>query len=400
MGVTVREKIQGSDVWWIFINHKGKRASKKAGSKKAAKESAAKIEREIALERFNLRTAQVERVPTFEEYAEKWLSGYVAANLKPATYCSYKCVLENHLLPAFGEQPMNAITREAVKEFLYQKKGTGLSARSVELIGVTLGVIFNHAKEDGIVTVNPAERIGRVIKVEKGKRHVADFLTVDELGVFLRTAKKHYPRFYPAFALATLTGMRRGEVAALQWDDLDQLGKFIVVQRNEWLGRILSPKNGKTRRVDASDQLLAILQEHRRAMAAEALRHGRPMSEYIFENEAKKDEDRGGFSSGYLWEVFKKVLKKAGMRSVRLHDLRHSYASALIANGESLAYVRDQLGHADISMTVNKYGHLVPGANRAAVNRLGDQIGLGITGVPAPPLHPAVDEMPQVAVSE
>jgi integrase len=400
MGVTVREKVPGSDVWWIYINHKGKRASKKVGSKRAAKETAVKIEKEIALERFNLQAAQVERVPTFEEYAEKWLSGYVEANLKPATCCSYKSGLKIHLLPVFGAMPINEITREAVKEFLYEKKATGLSARSVELIGVTLGVIFNHAKEDGIVMVNPAEKIGKVIKVEKGKRHVADFLTVEELGLFLRTARKHYPRFYPAFALAALTGMRRGEVAALQWDDIDWHGKFIVVQRNEWLGRILSPKNGKTRRVDASDQLLAILQEHRRSMAAESLRLGRPMSEYMFENEAKKDEDRGGFSSGYLWEVFKKILKKAGMRSVRLHDLRHSYASALIANGESLAYVRDQLGHADISMTVNKYGHLVPGANRDAVNRLGDQIGLGITGVSAPPAHPAVDGSTQVAVSE
>ena len=155
MGVTVREKIPGSDEWWIFINHKGKRASKRAGTKRAAKESAVKIEKEIALERFNLQAAHVERVPTFEKYAEKWLSGYVEANLKPATCCSYKSGLKIHLLPVFGAMPINEITREAVKEFLYEKKATGLSARSVELIGVTLGVIFNHAKEDGVVLVNP-----------------------------------------------------------------------------------------------------------------------------------------------------------------------------------------------------------------------------------------------------
>ena len=81
MGVTVREKVPGSDEWWIFVNHKGKRTSKRAGSKRAAKESAVKIEKEIALERFNLQAAQVERVPTFEEYAEKWLSGQLYRSL-------------------------------------------------------------------------------------------------------------------------------------------------------------------------------------------------------------------------------------------------------------------------------------------------------------------------------
>ncbi len=68
--------------------------------------------------------------------------------------------------------------------------------------------------------------------------------------------------------------------------------------------------------------------------------------------------------------VLKRILEKAELRHIRIHDLRHTFASLLIQNGESLAYVRDQMGHASITLTVDTYGHLVPGSNRAAVDRL------------------------------
>ena len=382
MGVRVREKVEGSGEWWMFISHAGQRTSKKVGSRHAAKEAAKKIEREIALERFNLQEQQYRTATTFQEYAGKWLAGYVSTNLKPATYDCYKKGLQKHVFPVFGATTIGEITREAVKEFLYAKRASGLSARSVELIGVTMGVIFNHAKEDGIVTYNPAERIGKVVKVEKGKRHVADFLNADEARIFLETVLKHYPWLYPTFTTAILTGMRRGELAALQWGDIDWQGRFLTVQRNEYQGKVQSTKSGKARRIDLSDSLVRILGEHRRKVAEEVLKKGSKMPEFVFTSE------EGEFRSGnWVWEQFTKANKKSGLRRIRLHDLRHTFASLLIANGESLAYVRDQLGHADIGMTVNKYGHLVPGANRQAMNLLDGQIGLGITGISAPQAH-------------
>jgi len=382
MGVRVREKVEGSGEWWVFINHAGQRTSKKVGSHHAAKEAAKKIEREIALERFNLQEQQYRTATTFQEYAGKWLAGYVSTNLKPATYDCYKKGLQKHVFPVFGATIIGEITREAVKEFLYAKRGSGLSARSVELLGVTMGVIFNHAKEDRIVTYNPAERIGKVVKVEKGKRHVADFLNADEARIFLETVLKHYPWLYPTFTTAILTGMRRGELAALQWRDIDWQGRFLTVQRNEYQGKVQSTKSGKARRIDLSDSLVRILGEHRRKVAEEVLKKGSKMPEFVFTSE------EGEFRSGnWVWEQFTKANKKSGLRRIRLHDLRHTFASLLIANGESLAYVRDQLGHADIGMTVNKYGHLVPGANRQAMNRLDEQIGLRISGKSAPQAH-------------
>jgi len=386
MGVKVREKFKGSGEWWVFINFRGKRASKRIGTRRAAKEAAAKIEREIALERFNLATPAEARPVTFEKYAEGWLAGHVKANLKESTYVGYERLLKNHVYAVLGNRPLGEITREEIKDLCYRKKDSGLSARTVQYIAVTIGVIFNHAREDGLVANNPAENSGRFIKVKRIRDQV-DFLTPEETKVFLATAREHFPSYYPIFFTAVRTGMRKGELIALQWGDIDWNGKFIEVRRNAWEGRITTPKNGKTRRVDMSDQLAHVLYAHRSKTAAAALRNGKPMPEFVFNSEAGPR-----YSGGRIWEMFAKCLKKAEMRHVPFHALRHSFASMLIANGESLAYIKDQLGHSSIQMTVDIYGHLVPGANRQAVNRLDDPEWKEGKGKTAPQAHPEIQE--------
>ena len=126
-------------------------------------------------------------------------------------------------------------------------------------------------------------------------------------------------------------------------------------------GRLTTPKNGKSRRVDMSRQLTETRRALLVARKAEALRRGwGRVPDWLF-----CTEDGGALDGDNLrHRVFYKVLEKAPLRRVRFHDLRHTFASLLIAQGESLAYVRDQLGHASIQLAVDTYGHLIPGANR------------------------------------
>jgi integrase len=379
MGVTVREKVTGSDEWWIFINHKGKRASKRAGSKRAAKESAVKIEKEIALERFNLETPEERRPLLFRQYAERWMKQHVAMNCKGATICSYRRALELYFLPVFGERNIREITREDVKSLCFGLKEKGLSLTTVKLRITILGTVFNAAIEDGILTANPAIRPGKIIKVPTNKGQV-EFLTQEEFRRFLEAGKEYTPRMFPIFLTALRTGMRLGELLGLQWGDIDWNGKFIEVQRNIWRGVVTTPKNGKSRRIDMSNQLSSVLLEHRRTMAAEALAQGRPLAKWAFTSK------QGNYLNATLVrKAFWDVLDKSKLRRFRFHDLRHSFASALIANGEPLAYVKDQMGHSSIQITVDVYGHLEPGANREAVNRLDDP--LWNSGKSAPPAH-------------
>jgi integrase len=148
------------------------------------------------------------------------------------------------------------------------------------------------------------------------------------------------------------------------------LGTTVAEVKRTWSNRRFSiPKSGKGRRVDLSlhltETLKALLVERKK----ETLRKGwGEIPEWVFVSEVGTPLERGGFQA----RVWTKLLAKAGLRYIRIHDLRHTYASLLIQNGESLAYVKEQLGHHSIQLTVDTYGHLVPGGNRQAVDRLDD----------------------------
>jgi len=152
--------------------------------------------------------------------------------------------------------------------------------------------------------------------------------------------------------------------------DLDFNSRFIVVRRSYRRGRFTPPKNGKERRVDMSDQLASELAGLRARAQRGALKRGEPVPELVFCREGGEVVEQN-----YIRRVFKRVLKKASLREIRLHDLRHTFASLLIGQGESLAYVKEQMGHHSIEMTVDTYGHLIPGSNREAVNRLDTKKG-------------------------
>jgi integrase len=163
--------------------------------------------------------------------------------------------------------------------------------------------------------------------------------------------------------------MRLGELLGLQWEDVDLSGRFIEVRRNLVGGQITTPKSGKSRRVDMSNQLADALRRLLTDRKVEKLKKGwRELPPWVFCTESGTAMDGDNLRN----RVFYSLLNKAEIRRVRFHDLRHTFASLLIQNGESLAYVREQLGHSSIKLTVDTYGHLIPGANRQAVHRLGD----------------------------
>ena len=131
--------------------------------------------------------------------------------------------------------------------------------------------------------------------------------------------------------------------------------------------RIQPTKTDRIRRVDLSDALLEALRDHKKAKQQEWLKKGvNGIPRWVFANKEGNPADMPNLKRRH----FKKCLGEAGLRTIRFHDLRHTYASLLIQNGEPLAYIKDQLGHASITMTVDVYGHLEPGRNREAVNQL------------------------------
>nr|NIO19453.1 tyrosine-type recombinase/integrase [Candidatus Aenigmarchaeota archaeon] len=380
MGVKVREKVLGSGVWWVFINHKGKRKSCKVGSKKNAQAVAKEIEHQLALGNFSI-DSKVKEVPTFKEYAEKWLTGYAAISLKDSSYRRYRAILRDHIFPDLENKPIDVVTRQDVKDIGFNKIRAGLSSRTATYIIRTVSVIYSHAIEDGIVNHNPASNPGRFIRHDSVADKI-DFLTPDELVILLETAKEHFPKLYPLLFAAVMTGMRQGELLGLKWNDIDFQGKFIEVRRS-WYSignKFTTPKSGKLRRVDMSDQLVSTLANWKKIQSKIAVKTG-IRSDLVFPSDTGSPINDGNLRRG-----FRKVLKKAGLRHIRFHDLRHTYASLLLNLGESPAYIQEQLGHHSIQITVDTYGHLIPGSNRAAVNKLDELIES------APHTHPGKKE--------
>ena len=135
---------------------------------------------------------------------------------------------------------------------------------------------------------------------------------------------------------AMLTGVREGELIALQWGDIDWRGKFLEVRRADWSGHLGTPKNGKSRRIDLAEELMKELREHKKALAADAITKGKPMSEWVFPKKwyypTKREERLRGDN---LRRMLSTCLKKAGVRSVTFHQLRHNADSRIMPTRES-----------------------------------------------------------------
>jgi integrase len=209
----------------------------------------------------------------------------------------------------------------------------------------------------------------------------ADFLTDGELAVLLKTADKEYPQYADFFHTLAGTGIREGEACGLQFGDLDFRGGFLTVkrsviyrpdpkQRGKDIKRpdrkpilyIGAPKSGEAGRVDVGPKLLARLKGRRDTMAAEAALNGR--DPWVFPALGDPSKPLNAKSVQNAWT---RLLTLAGLRHIRIQDLRHSYASSLLQAGESIQYVKTQLRHSTMKLTVDTYGHLIPGAGRAAV---------------------------------
>jgi len=369
MGVRVREKIEGSGAWWVFISHQGRRTSRKVGDRKAAREAARKIQARLTLGKgaFPEKNAKPP-APTLQQYFKSFEKSY-RATLKPTTWSSYELSMRVHVLPKFGQLCLDDLTRVKMKEFVAELVEKGLARDSIRLILAALGIIYNQAIEDKVVSENPAKSLGTFYRQAPVKHEEITPLTEEESLLFLGTTLKHEPKQYPLFLCALHTGMRSGEVAGLQWPDIDWHGKFVEVRRQVVRGQVTSLKTKKgRRRVDLSDDLLEALSNLRRRMQEETMKEGKnEIPEWIFAN------SRGGFLDMYNVKrrYFKRVLRKAGLRDIRFHDLRHTFASQLLCNGANILYVSQQLGHANPGITMKIYSHWIPNDNqREVMNRL------------------------------
>ena len=367
MAVRLRER---KGKWWVYIYRNGKEKAKCVGADKQRAEAiAAKIQAKLTLGELGILDPSEKRRRPFDAYFRNWLATYVRAHCKDSTFAGYEGAFRLYLLPRFGQTDLSEIPRDEVKQLAYDMLAQGKSRSYVKATLAPLSEMFNHAIEDGHFTaVNPALRVLRRNRGEEGARQEkTDFLTHEDAALLLDTCQEHSPGWYPFVLCLTLTGVRIGEAVALQWGDIDFAGRFATVKRNIVDGKITTTKSGKSRQIDLSARLTETLKALEIERKKETLRRRwKEQPPWVFINERGNPVDPDNFRK----RVWPRLLARAGLRHIRIHGLRHTYASMLIQQEESLTYVKEQLGHHSIRVTVDTYGHLVPGGNKAAVDRL------------------------------
>ena len=287
--------------------------------------------------------------------------------VKASTAATYRCGVQVHLGPMLGAYRSDELT-----PLLMQKKWRApmadkiaagrMAKKSYNNLHTLLRAILTWAREPAQRYLAHDPLVGQ--KRLKLKRGNADFLQEDDIKALLEAAAD-VPTENAVVHLGLFAGLRRGEIFALRWADIEwgdgKIGGRVHVRRSIYRGVVTSPKSTKSERlVDVPQRVLDVLEEQR--VSSPALGTG-----YVFRTGTGTPLDPGSWYK----RTFRQLCYRAGLRgSINLHSLRHTYASLLLRQGESLKYVSDQLGHASIQTTCDVYGHVLESQSQDAMARL------------------------------
>lgn len=321
---------------------------------------------------------------TFGEFALKWLQNY-ARGKRNSTFESYEMIVKKHLIPAIGHLRLRSINAEVLNGYYQQKlragrldrngrpSGEPLSPSTVNYHHRVLRRILSSAVKANLIPQNPAEKAEPPTKSEQPKRN---FLTAQEARHFLRVAKESGSRYYPLYLAALTTGMRAGELFGWRWSDVNlENASARVIQTLEKPGK--NPVFGITksnagRHILLVPELVAALRELKQKVEEERELMGDSYRDYdlVFTVPGGAPIDKGNLAR----RDFKPLLERAGLPSIRFHDLRHSAASILLEMGVHPKIVAEMLGHSQISITMDIYSHAIPGLQKVAVEKMGEAL--------------------------
>ena len=304
---------------------------------------------------------------TVESWLKTWLEEYKRPKLRLTTFESYRIMAECHIVPAIGHIKLKDLRPEHLQHLYNEKLKAGLSPRTVRYIHLVVHSALKQALKNQLVYRNVAE----ATELPADKKKEARALTLEEMDRFLNALEGD--RLKAAFVTLLGTGLRRGELLALKWDNVNLKEGIIAVKENlVWIAKkgfvFQPPKTEKSKRVvPLPDDVLAELKRHKVRQAEEKLKIGAAYQDngLVFCTEIGTPIIPRNFERKY-----KALLKKAGLTGVKLHSLRHTYATRLLELGENLKVVQELLGHSRISVTADIYSHVSPELKRGAAAKL------------------------------
>lgn len=357
----------------------GKRIKKSKTVKVSTKREA---EKELAKFRVEVESGQyiTPEKMTFTNFVIKWEEKYAKQHLGQVTLQTYKHQLKNHILPTFGHLALERIKPMHIVDFITEleddgkrKDGEagGLSSASILHIYRVLSDIFKRAMEWKIINENPVSHVKRPRITQQKEIQV---YSEEEVTKLLKTLENELIHWRVMVTLALTTGMRRGELLALEWKHIHlEDGIIEVVQSMSCLNGkavIKKPKTKKsTRKVSIPSSMISDLKHYYLQCKKERLKLGIACDEdnpfFVFSSEKGKPFY---YTVPTTW--LKRFFKRTKLRPIRFHDLRHTAATLLINQGVHAKIIAERLGHTDIRTTMNIYGHSLQTADQAAANTL------------------------------
>lgn len=342
----------------------GKRRQITKGGYRTKKDAAAALAEALATVD---ETAHIEPSKmTLRQYVEgTWLPSLPARRtrtgtaMKASTVRHYERMAGYYIVPDLGAVRLRDLSTTDVQGLYTALRKRGLSDSTVHHVHVALGKLLGDAVEDGLMARNPVQRLRKDRRPTTGDRAEMQVWSESQVHAFLAAAEAD--RLHALWRLALATGMRRGELLGLRWEDVDLDAGRLAVRRN--LVAIDNdtvegePKSGRPRTVALGPETVAVLRAHRRRQLEErmAWAEGWTDTGLVF-----VQQDGTALHPQSLRHQLARLAKVAGVPVIRVHDLRHTAATHLLARGVPVKVVQEMLGHASATITQDLYGHVLP----------------------------------------
>ena len=309
---------------------------------------------------------------TLADYLNTWLQDYCKPSLSPRTVQLYSYVCRVHLIPSIGKITLTELRPQHLQTLYSDKLSAGLSPRTVQICHVVLHKALKNAVRINLLSRNVAEAVDK----PKTQRTEMRPMTEDDLTRFLDTARQGH--YYALFYTYLFTGMRRSELLAVRWCDADLATMQISVSRTmQYLSGVKNhvtfkePKSKHSRRLIAlSPSTVLIMREHRAAQ--DNARRSLDLPPTADTDLVFSRWDGSPLLPDSVTHAWVKLVRKCGLRGIRLHDARHTHATIMLKQGIHPKIVQERLGHSTISTTLDTYSHVAPGLQQAAAMAFDD----------------------------
>lgn len=304
------------------------------------RKSDAKAVEHDAIQRMKVGDAAKPKQMTFGQFSQQW---FETLNVRRSTREDYENTLR-HLNARFGNTTLSRITAEDIEQFLakFSESHADLTTRKAF---VRMKQILRRAVQRGYILRSPADLVQNVPAAKRRRR--IRVLCSEEIAKLLAALPEYWQ---PLAQTAVLTGLRRNELFGLRWEDVQLEGGVIEVRKQLQNRTLVDPKTENAqRRIPIGSTLKSVLAQHRERVSYSEL-------DLVFPSETGNPVNTSWFDRS----VWKRALRKADLKDVTLHTLRHTFASALIKQGKDVKYIQTVMGHASATTTLDTYGHLFP----------------------------------------